>query len=300
MKSLYVFFALFFTVLAAYAVEKPVKVTGNIKGLGNNEVILYTFENKEMARAKGVNDKFTLEFSVDTDYGQPFFIHFPSIAPLGPSMKIPTMMLFVDSDQVEVMGFINEKGINKESIKGSPLSLAYEAVFTNLPVAKELNEAIPAYNKAFHEYNEVSMTDENMAILKRCGAKVDSLQDVQMQQLFASIPADPKNKALAVVISSYAAYQEVARQVKKANEEFKDKGLQVIGVSVDNKAKAWEKALEEEKLPYLQLHDPEGITGKLYNYNGIPFIILISPEGIILEKELWGDGIREAITKYIK
>ncbi|MFR7812902.1 MAG: hypothetical protein ACLU4N_28740 [Butyricimonas faecihominis] len=109
-------------------------------------------------------------------------------------------------------GFINEKGINKESIKGSPLSLAYEAVFANLPVTKELKEAIPAYNKAFHEYNEVSMTDENMAILKRCGAKVDSLQAVQMQQLFASISSDPKNKALAVIISSYAAYQEVAQQ----------------------------------------------------------------------------------------
>ena len=50
MKSLYVFFALFFIVLAACAVEKPVKVTGNIKGLGNNEVVLYTFDNKEMAR----------------------------------------------------------------------------------------------------------------------------------------------------------------------------------------------------------------------------------------------------------
>lgn len=286
-------------------------------------------------------------------------------------------MLFVDSDHVEVTGFINEKGINKESIKGSPLSLAYEAVFANLPVTKELKEAIPAYNKAFHEYNEVSMTDENMAILKKCGAKVDSLQAVQMQQLFASISSDPKNKALAVIISSYAAYQEVAQQeallnqfdvsirhcygvekmqqridlikncavgavapdfelkdtsgemiklssfrgkyvlvdfwaswcgpcrkalplVKKANEEFKDKGLQVIGVSVDRKVKDWEKALEEEKLPYLQLHDPDGITGKMYNYDGIPFIILISPEGIILEKELWGDGIREAITKYIK
>ena len=78
MKSLYVFFALFFIVLAACAVEKPVKVTGNIKGLGNNEVVLYTFDNKEMARTKGVNDKFTLELTVDTDYGQPFFIHFPS------------------------------------------------------------------------------------------------------------------------------------------------------------------------------------------------------------------------------
>ena len=91
-----------------------------------------------------------------------------------------------------------------------------------------------------------------------------------------------------------------AQPIEKNCEEFKNKGLQVIGVSVDKRAKDWEKALEEEKLPYLQLQDPEGITGKMYNYNGIPFIILISPEGIILEKELWGDGIREAITKYIK
>ena len=377
MKSLYVFFALFFTVLTAYAVEKPVKVTGNIKGLGNNEVVLYTFENEEVARTKGVNDKFTLELTVDTDYGQPFFIHFPSIAPLEPSMKIPTMMLFIDSDHVEVTGYIDEKGIKKESIKGSPLSLAYEAVFTNLPVTKELNKAILVYNDAFHAYNEVSMTDENLTVLKKCNAKMDSLQEVRVHQLFASIPTDSRNKALAVVISSFAAYRELEEQeallnqfdvsirhcygvekmqrridlikncavgavapdfelkdtsgkmiklssfrgkyvlvdfwaswcgpcrkalplVKKANEEFKNKGLQVIGVSVDKKTKDWEKALEEEKLPYLQLHDPDGITGKLNNYDGIPFIILISPEGIILEKELWGDGIREAITKYIK
>jgi thioredoxin family protein len=377
MKSLYVFFALFFTVLTAYAVEKPVKVTGNIKGLGNNEVVLYTFENEEVARTKGVNDKFTLELTVDTDYGQPFFIHFPSIAPLEPSMKIPTMMLFIDSDHVEVTGYIDEKGIKKESIKGSPLSLAYEAVFTNLPVTKELNKAILVYNDAFHAYNEVSMTDENLTVLKKCNAKMDSLQEVRVHQLFASIPTDSRNKALAVVISSFAAYRELEEQeallnqfdvsirhcygvekmqrridlikncavgavapdfelkdtsgemiklssfrgkyvlvdfwaswcgpcrkalplVKKANEEFKDKGLQVIGVSVDRKVKDWEKALEEEKLPYLQLYDPDGITGKMYNYDGIPFIILISPEGIILEKELWGDGIREAITKYIK
>ena len=377
MKSLYVFFALFFTVLTAYAVEKPVKVTANIKGLGNNEVVLYTFENEEVARTKGVNDKFTLELTVDTDYGQPFFIHFPSIAPLEPSMKIPTMMLFIDSDHVEVTGYIDEKGIKKESIKGSPLSLAYEAVFTNLPVTKELNKAILVYNDAFHAYNEVSMTDENLTVLKKCNAKMDSLQEVRVHQLFASIPTDSRNKALAVVISSFAAYRELEEQeallnqfdvsirhcygvekmqrridlikncavgavapdfelkdtsgkmiklssfrgkyvlvdfwaswcgpcrkalplVKKANEEFKNKGLQVIGVSVDKKTKDWEKALEEEKLPYLQLHDPDGITGKLYNYDGIPFIILISPEGIILEKELWGDGIREAITKYIK
>lgn len=96
MKSLCIFFALFFTMLAVHAAEKPVKVTGNIKGLGNNEVILYTLEKKEVVRAKGENDKFTLELTLDTDYGQPFLLHFPSIAPLGPSMKRPIMMLFID------------------------------------------------------------------------------------------------------------------------------------------------------------------------------------------------------------
>ena len=377
MKSLCIFFALFFTMLAVHAAEKPVKVTGNIKGLGNNEVILYTLEKKEVVRAKGENDKFTLELTLDTDYGQPFLLHFPSIAPLGPSMKRPIMMLFIDSDHVKVTGYIDEKGIHKESIKGSPLSVAYDAVFDNLPVSKELDEACSASNKAFHEYNHVAKTDENLAILKRSSAKVDSLRNVLIQQLFASIPADSKNKALAVIIGSYTARRDLVEQeallnqfdssirhcygvermqkridlikscavgavapdfelkdasgkmvtlssfrgkyvlvdfwaswcgpcrkalplVKKVNEEFKDKGLQVIGVSIDKKAKDWEKALEEENLPYLQLNDPHGITRKLYNYNGIPLIILISPKGIILEKELWGDGIRKAITQYIK
>ena len=88
--------------------------------------------------------------------------------------------------------------------------------------------------------------------------------------------------------------------IKKVYAEFKDKGLQVVGVSIDNSDKAWRKALEEENIDYLQLYDPEGITSKLYNYNGIPFIILISPEGIILEKGLRGENIREKITEYLK
>ena len=88
--------------------------------------------------------------------------------------------------------------------------------------------------------------------------------------------------------------------IKKVYAEFKDKGLEVVGVSIDNSDKAWKKALEEEKLDYLQLGDPKNITSKLYNYNGIPFIILISPEGIILDKGLRGNEIRTKIAEYIK
>lgn len=107
-----------------------------------------------------------------------------------------------------------------------------------------------------------------------------------------------------VVLDFWASWCGPCRReipnIKKVYAEFKDKGLQVVGVSIDNSDKAWKKALEEENMDYLQLYDPEGITSKLYNYNGIPFIILISPEGIILEKGLRGENIREKITKYLK
>jgi len=88
--------------------------------------------------------------------------------------------------------------------------------------------------------------------------------------------------------------------IKKVYSEFKDRGLEVVGVSIDHSDKAWKKALEEEKLDYLQLGDPKNMTSKLYNFNGIPFIILISPEGIILDKGLRGEIIREKIAGYLK
>ena len=88
--------------------------------------------------------------------------------------------------------------------------------------------------------------------------------------------------------------------VKKVYEDFKDKGLQVIGVSIDKNEADWRQALEEEQLPYLQLHDPNSATQRLYNFDGIPFIILISPDGILLERELFGDEIRKAVEKHVK
>ncbi|MEG2791655.1 MAG: TlpA disulfide reductase family protein, partial [Odoribacter sp.] len=88
--------------------------------------------------------------------------------------------------------------------------------------------------------------------------------------------------------------------LKKVYADYKDKGLQLVGVSLDETTEKWYKAIEEEELNYLQLNDPKNITGKLYNFNGIPFIILISPEGIILEKGLRGTEVREMVAKYLK
>lgn len=86
--------------------------------------------------------------------------------------------------------------------------------------------------------------------------------------------------------------------IKKVNEMFKEKGLVTIGVSIDNEEKKWRTAVEEEALDYLQLYDPESSTGKLYNYRGIPFIVLISPNGTILQRDLRGQNLMDKVSSY--
>ena len=81
--------------------------------------------------------------------------------------------------------------------------------------------------------------------------------------------------------------------IKQVYNSFADKGLVVIGVSVDQNDQEWRQAVKEEQVQYLQLSDIEGITWKLYNFNGIPFITLISPEGVIQNSQ-----IRSALEGY--
>lgn len=369
-----IFFSLTFSVNAAI---REVKIHGTIKGLGNEEIALLDANQQEITRVKARDDRFELVTQVETDDGRYYFLYVPSVGPLGLSMSIPTLFFFIDSDDIEVNAEIRDQKVNRKEIKGSPTMDEYDAIFENLPVKKELEKAVVGYNKAFHEYNEVSETESNLQLLKEAGKKLDSLQAVQSQQLLDLIPRMSKSKALALIIYSYNNHKpadelevllnrfdagirncyglsqmqhkidlvkgcEIGRpspdfelknlkgqsvklsslrgkytlidfwaswcgpcrkeipNLKKVYAAYKDKGLQLIGVSLDNSDAAWRKAVEEEQLDYLQLNDPENITGKLYNFSGIPFIILISPEGIILEKGLRGAEVEEKVAKFLK
>ena len=76
--------------------------------------------------------------------------------------------------------------------------------------------------------------------------------------------------------------------VKKYYEEYKNKGVQFISVSIDAKKDAWTKALKEEQMPWLQGWAPN--SGKevlnTYQFNGIPFLILLDKKGNIYRKYL--------------
>ena len=87
--------------------------------------------------------------------------------------------------------------------------------------------------------------------------------------------------------------------VAKAYEKYKDKGLEVLGLFVWDKAKNLGKAVKDLNITWPQIIDSNDVVRDLYGVQGIPHIILIGPDGTILARDLRGDAIEIEIAKHI-
>ena len=62
--------------------------------------------------------------------------------------------------------------------------------------------------------------------------------------------------------------------VKRQYELYKDKGFEVISISIDKSEAAWRKAVEEEKLQWPNFIDKTNVA-KTYSVRSIPSMFLI-------------------------
>lgn len=87
--------------------------------------------------------------------------------------------------------------------------------------------------------------------------------------------------------------------IAKVYEEFKDKGLEVIGVATWDKAADTKKAIQELKITWPQIFDAETKPSDIYGFNGIPQIMLFGPDGKVVARNLRGDAIRLKVKEVL-
>ncbi len=89
--------------------------------------------------------------------------------------------------------------------------------------------------------------------------------------------------------------------LKEAYAMFKDKGVEFLSVSVDKSSEEWKKAMTQEQMPWPQILAPQ--SGKevmeLYQFSGIPFIVLIDKDGKLIGKHLRGHAIKDNLAKVL-
>lgn len=91
--------------------------------------------------------------------------------------------------------------------------------------------------------------------------------------------------------------------VLKAYNRFKDKGFDVLAVSLDNNPDRWKKAIKEDKLPWVQVSDlkqSKNEAASQFGVSGIPDNFLIDPNGIVIARGLRGDALEKKLEELIK
>ncbi|MDQ6762563.1 MAG: AhpC/TSA family protein [Bacteroidota bacterium] len=86
--------------------------------------------------------------------------------------------------------------------------------------------------------------------------------------------------------------------ISKAYENFSEKGLQMVSVSLDNDQQAFRNALEQYKCPWTQVCDFKGWHNKLFENYSVEFIpnnFLIDPAGKIIDQNLTGERLQAVL-----
>ena len=90
------------------------------------------------------------------------------------------------------------------------------------------------------------------------------------------------------------------KHMKEIYNKYKDKGLVMLGISMDTSKEAWKSAVEADGLPWLQASNLDGISGevaKKYRISGIPRVFVLDENNRILGETLRYDEIVELIEK---
>ena len=91
--------------------------------------------------------------------------------------------------------------------------------------------------------------------------------------------------------------------VVAAYKEYNKKGFGIVGVSLDNDADKWKKAIKDMNMTWDHMSDVKGWQcegAALYGVNSIPATVLVAQDGTIIARNLRGEAIKEKLAELLK
>lgn len=86
------------------------------------------------------------------------------------------------------------------------------------------------------------------------------------------------------------------------HSEYADRGLGIIGISLDEDYNSWKQAIDQNGMTWLQLSDLRGWDTPIvedYAINAIPHTIVVDQKGTILQTGLRGEGLAAFVRQQL-
>lgn len=202
---------------------------------------------------------------------------------------------FFDTVEKTIMGMVND---NKDTFWGPLLMVKY---------LNFLGEEQGDYYKSLPEEVKQSFygkkIKEEIWPVGAAGEKVTEFKlkgDDGTEYDFAKLAEGKKYVLLDFWASWCGPCRKELPNVKKAYQAFKDKGFEVVSISIDKDEAAWRKALKEEGMEWPNFRD-QGVAD-LFKVKSVPTVYLLDNEGKIVaaNMECRGEALGKKLEELLK
>lgn len=167
-------------------------------------------------------------------------------------------------------------------------------------------------------YNNLDKSVKETKAAKNIAKQIKEVKQIGVGKIAPDFTApDPDGKMVslrqslgkATIIDFWASWCGPCRaanpELVAIYNEFHAKGLNIIGVSLDQKdgAAKWKEAIAKDKLTWTQVsnlkfwEDPIAMT---YNVKAIPQMFLLNENGLIIAQDLKGEALRKKLNEFLK